>query len=75
MKQPVAKNQYMMYVDFTTVKGSHFTGRSAEISIESALPLEEVKKDTDLLKQLAVNYILSQKPNWQILMLDIKSIQ
>lgn len=70
-----AKNEYMVSFEFTTFRGNQFMARSGQLAINSELSLEELKNEYETIKQLCVNFVLSKKPKWNILMLDIKTIE
>jgi uncharacterized pyridoxamine 5'-phosphate oxidase family protein len=66
----------MAYCNFTTVhSGGKFVGRSAEVNFQSENTLEQVYKDLEEIKSLCVQYIRSQKPKWNIFMIDVTNIQ
>lgn len=69
-------NEYLVQYDFTTFhsKGK-FVGRSGQIGIKTDNTLEQVNHDVEQIKQLCVNYILSEKPKWNIFMITITGIQ
>lgn len=65
----------MVYFDFTTFhRGSKFIGRSGQLSISTDASLEECNQDLETIQQMCVDYILTNKPKWNILMVNIKSI-
>lgn len=68
-------NEYMVYFDFTTVKGNKFTGRSGQVEITTEAPLEELDKEDAGLIRVCANFVHSQKPKYNIFMLDIKNIE
>ena len=72
-----AKNEYMVYFDFTTFRGSYITGRSGQLNITTEFSLEQLEDEEirETIKQLCINFVYSKKPKWNIFMLDIKNIE
>lgn len=69
------KNEYMVYFDFTTVKGNKFTGRSGKLDCTTEMTLEELKNDQEDLKKACAQFIHSKYPKWNIFMINIKDIK
>ena len=64
--------KYLIYFNFTTVIGNRFTARQGCVEMET----EEspYKFNFVELKKLCVNYVLTQKPKWNILLLDVEKV-
>lgn len=69
-------NQYIVLFDFTTISvGGIFRGKSGQVGLNTDLEIEKVKQDEEEIKGLCTQYILSQKPKWEIFMINIKEIK
>lgn len=70
------ENIYMVHAEFTTWNtGSRFTCRSADVCLNSEYSVEEMWADIETIKQLCINFILTERPTFKIFMIDIKSIK
>lgn len=68
-------NEYKVFCNFTTVHSKgRFVGRSAEVCINSKLPIEQLYKDLETIKTICAEYIYSVKPKYKIFMIDITKI-
>lgn len=70
----IQKGEYVVEFDFTTFdfRKSTATGRSGRINIKVHRVMDGFNMEE--VKQLCVNEMLRLKPKWNILMLDVKSI-
>lgn len=67
-------SSYMVYFDFTTIhRGSRFVGRSGQVDVTCKEEID-INKDADDLQNVVASFIHSKYPKWNILMINIKSI-
>lgn len=68
-------NAYFVQFDFTTVHGKgRFVGRSGQFTFETADELDEVNKNIADVQNLCAQFIHNEKPKWNILLVNVKSI-
>ena len=70
------KREFMVHFSFTTMHPkSRFIGRKGQVSIESTnMTKEQLEANVEGVKQLCINYIFTEKPEWRIFMIDIQKI-
>lgn len=72
---PEGKNRFKVNFNFTTVRGSMFSGRSGECYVDSSLSIEELKKDEDhAVQDICLAVIHTKKPSYKVFNLTITSI-
>ncbi len=66
---------YLAHFDFTTAhKNGKFVGRSGQLGFTTEDSLEEVNKNRGIVEHLCIEFIHSQKPKWNVLMITVKDI-
>ena len=65
-------NKYLVYFNFTTVIGNRFTARHGVVDMETSDPPE--KFNFSELRQLCINFVLTEKPKWNILLLEVEKV-
>lgn len=64
--------KYLVYFDFTTVIGNRFTARHGVVDMGTIDPPQ--KFDFVEIRQLCINFVLTQKPKWNILFLEVEKV-
>jgi len=64
--------KYLVYFDFTTVIGNRFTARQGVVDMETDDP--PAKFDFSEIRQLCINFVLTEKPKWNILLLEVEKV-
>lgn len=64
--------KYLVYFDFTTMRGNTLTARHGVLDMET--DESPHKFNFDEIKQLCVNYVLTVKPKWNILLLEVENV-
>lgn len=65
-------NKYLVYFNFTTVIGNRFTARNGVVEMETEeLP---IRFNFVEIRQLCINFILTAKPKWNILLLEVEKV-
>lgn len=65
-------NKYLVYFNFTTVIGNRFTARHGVVDMETDEPAS--KFNFVEIRQLCINFVLTEKPKWNILLLDVEKV-
>lgn len=65
-------SKYLVYFNFTTVIGNRFTARHGVVDMETDEP--PILFNFDEIRQLCINFILTTKPKWNILLLDVEKV-
>lgn len=65
-------SKYLVYFNFTTVVGNRFTARHGVVDMETdELP---TLFNFDEIRQLCMNFVLTEKPKWNILLLEVEKV-
>jgi len=64
--------KYLVYFDFTTVVGNRFTARHGVVDMETNEP--PIKFNLAEIRQLCINFVLTEKPKWNILLLEVEKV-
>ena len=65
-------DKYLVYFDFTTMSGNTLTAKHGVLDIETDESPNNFNFDE--IKQLCVNYVLTVKPKWNILLLEVEKV-
>lgn len=65
-------HKYLIYFDFTTFIGNRFTARQGVVDMETDESPQ--KFNFAELRQLCINYVLTEKPKWNILLLEVEKV-
>lgn len=63
---------YLVYFNFTTVIGNRFTARHGVVDMETEDAA--IYFNFDEIRQLCINFVLTEKPKWNILLLEVEKV-
>lgn len=63
---------YLVYFNFTTVIGNSFTARHGVVDMDTDEP--PIKFNFNEIRQLCINFVLTEKPKWNILLLEVEKV-